>query len=93
MTNIEQRLARIESLLSIGVKDVLSVKEAAAMLGKSESRIRHLVSSRQIPHYRNDAGRITFLKSELETWLLGSHVPTASEISSLAATHIIKKRI
>ncbi|MBD5204977.1 MAG: helix-turn-helix domain-containing protein [Bacteroidales bacterium] len=88
MNRIEKRLERIEALISLTAKEVLSVKEVAALINRSESRIRHLVSKREIPHYKNDMGQVSFLKSEVEAWRLGRKVQTATELDSLAATHI-----
>lgn len=86
--SIEQRLERIETLVALKVKDVLSVKEVAVLIGRSESRIRHLVSQREIPHYKNDMGQVSFLKSEVEAWRLGRKVQTVAELDSSASTHI-----
>lgn len=91
--SIEKRLERIEALLSLSVKDVMSVKEVAAFIGRSETRIRHLVSQREIPHYKNEMGQVSFLKSEIEAWRLGVRVPTMAETESLASTHIAVSRI
>lgn len=91
--SIEQRLERIETLLILSAKEVLSVKEVAALISRSESRVRHLVSQREIPHYKNDKGQVSFRKSEIESWLLGQKIPTAAETYSLASTHIAIGRI
>lgn len=91
--SIEQRLERIENLLAMTSKKVLSVKEVAALIGRSESRIRHLVSQREIPHYKNDKGQVSFLRSEIEEWQLGQRIPTTTETDSLASTYIALKRI
>lgn len=90
--SIEDRLERIEALLSIGVKEVLNVREAAAMLGISADRVRRLTADREIPHYRNATGRLTFLRSELTDWCLATKVPTQAEIESKAATYVALKR-
>ncbi|MBD5138544.1 MAG: helix-turn-helix domain-containing protein [Bacteroides sp.] len=91
--SIEQHLERIEALLAIRTKEVLTVKEVAALLDRSEVRIRALCSQREIPHYKNDRGQVSFLKSEIEEWRLGKKVLTNSEIETQAATYIATKRI
>lgn len=91
--SIEQRLERIESLLSLTAKKVLSVKEVAALIGRSESRIRHLVSQREIPHYKNNKGQVSFLRSEIEEWQLGQRIPTTAETDSMATTYVALNRI
>lgn len=91
--SIEQRLERIEALMSMSVSEVLTVKEVAILIKKSESRVRHMVADRDIPHYKNDKGQISFRKSEIEAWRLGQRVPTNAEVNSQAATHIAISRI
>lgn len=93
MRTIQQSLERIETLLSLRVKEVLSVKEVAALLGKSESRIRHMASGREIPHYKNSQGKLSFLRKEIDDWLLGTKVLTNQELGIQASTRIALKRI
>lgn len=50
-------------------------------------RVRHLVSKRLIPHYKQ-GNRTFFKKSEIEEWQLSDRIPTNAEINSKAATHI-----
>lgn len=91
--SIEHRLERIEALMSMSVTEVLTVKEVAILIKKSESRVRHMVADRDIPHYKNDKGQISFRKSEIEAWRLGQRVPTNAEVNSQAATRIAISRI
>lgn len=83
---VEERLERIERLMLINTKSVLDTREVAMMLNMSESRVRHLVCERNIPHYKQ--GRTTyFKKSEIEEWLLHCRIPTNDEMSKRAATY------
>lgn len=91
--SIEQRLERIEALISMSVSEILTVKEVAILIKKSESRVRHMVADRDIPHYKNDKGQISFRKSEIEAWRLGQRVSTNAEVNGQAATHIAISRI
>lgn len=91
--SIEQLLERIENLLSLNVSEILSVKQVATLFGLSESRVRHLVADRDIPHYKNDRGQVSFVRSEVVAWRLGERVPTNAEIGGRAATHIAISRI
>ena len=84
--NIEQRLARIEFLLTISTKSVFDVSEAAQFLGLSEARVYHLTAANGIPHYKKGRS-VYFKKSELEEWLLESRVMSESELRSKAAVH------
>lgn len=88
---VEERLERIERLVMLGSKTVLDTKEVALMLNLSESRIRHLVSERNIPHYKQ--GRITyFKKSEIEEWQLRHRIPTNDEVKQKAMTYTVTHR-
>ena len=49
---MQEQLDRIEKLVRLNSKEVLDVEEVALMLNVSKSRIYHLVSSRNIPHYK-----------------------------------------
>lgn len=62
---LRDRLDRIEALTLLGAKSVLSVKDVALLLGKSEKTIRNNVSG--MPHYRNGHG-IWFKREEIEAW-------------------------
>ncbi len=84
---IQEQLDRIEGYAAMGAKSVLNVEETALMLGVSKSRVYHLVSSREIPHYKQGKN-VYFKKSEIEDWQLRERIPTNEEISSLAATYV-----
>lgn len=90
--SIEDRLLRIERLVLIGSKDALDTSEVAIMLNLSESRIRHLVSAREIPHYKQ-GNKTFFSKKEIERWMLSRRVPTNAEIGSLATTRIVTSKM
>ena len=87
MTNIVERLQRIETLLATASKEVLNANEAALFLGISTGRLYHLTAERAIPHYKKN-GSLSFRKSELEDWLLGERVDTKEEIEAQARAHI-----
>ncbi len=89
--SVEERLERIERLMVIGTKNVLTTSEVSLILGVSESRIRHLVSNKEIPHYRQ-GNKVFFRKSEIEDWQLAHRIPTNAEISSKATTHIVTSK-
>lgn len=62
---LKERLDRIERLALLGAKSVLTVKDVALLLGKSEKTVRNNVS--KMPHYRNGHG-IWFKRDEIEAW-------------------------
>ncbi|MBR4499832.1 MAG: helix-turn-helix domain-containing protein [Paludibacteraceae bacterium] len=90
--SVEERLERIERLVLIGAKSVLDTEEVALMLGISVSRVRHLTSARDIPHYKQGKS-VFFKKEEIERWQLAQRIPTNDEIRSQAITHVAKSRL
>lgn len=89
--SVEERLERIERLLVLSCKEVFDTKEAAMFLGISETRLYHLVSDKQIPHYKRGASNY-FRKSELEGWMTAQRVKTESELRSEATTRVTFKK-
>jgi excisionase family DNA binding protein len=87
--SIEERLERIERLVVSAFVDVLSTRDVAYLLNLSESRVRHLVSEKKLPHYRSENGRVYFHKDEIQQWQLAHRVPTQKEINSMAVTHTV----
>lgn len=88
--DMQEQLDRIEKLVRLNSKGVLDVEEVALMLNVSKSRIYHLVSSRNIPHYKQGK-KVYFKKSEVEEWQLQDRIPTNAEIDSKASTYIVTK--
>lgn len=55
----------------VGVSFLLSVKQAAAYLGLSESRLRYEVFIKRIPHVK--VGRtVRFTTEQLDSWVLAN---------------------
>lgn len=88
---MQEQLDRIEKFVRLGAKEVLNVEEAAMLLDVSKSRIYHLVSSRDIPYYKQGKN-VYFKKKEIEEWQLQNRIPTNSEIDSKAATYTAIKK-
>lgn len=63
---LSKRLSAIEQMTLLGAKRVLSIKEAAMLMGRSEKTIRNRLS--EIPHYYGPFG-VFFKRNELESWL------------------------
>ena len=62
-------------------KELLGSKEAAAFLGISLEKLYKLSSSGKIPTYSPTHGKIYFLKSELEQWVLSGRRATVKNIN------------
>ena len=84
---LTERLARIESLVVAGAKEVLTIDECAVFTGYSKDYLYRLTSQRRIPFYKPMGGAIYFRKSEIEDWLLQNRQSTEAEISSKATTY------
>jgi hypothetical protein len=84
---ITEQLKRIEQLIMFSSKVALTTSELSIMIGLSVGRIRHLVSERKIPHYKQ-GNKTFFRKSEIENWMLAQKVPTLDEIEVNAATYV-----
>ena len=52
-------------------KEFLTTVECAKLIGRTPGAVRNLVLRRMIP-YRKPAGRLIFLKSEIERWIVQS---------------------
>jgi excisionase family DNA binding protein len=91
MSSLEERLERIEQLLLFQTKKVLNTKDVAMLLGVTESRVRHLTSQKEIPHYRQGS-KIFFNREEVEQWQLQVRVPTLEEIDRQASTYVALHR-
>ena len=84
---LTERLARIESLVVAGAKEVLTIDECAVFTGYLKDYLYRLTSQRRIPFYKPMGGAIYFRKSEIEDWLLQNRQSTEAEISSKATTY------
>ena len=50
------------------MKEYLSTKECAELIGRSSGAVRNLVLRRRIP-FRKPGGRLLFLRAEIEKWI------------------------
>lgn len=62
---LDIRLKRIEEMAALAAKNVISIKEAAILIGRSEKTIRNRLD--EIPHYYGGTG-LVFRRDELEQW-------------------------
>lgn len=84
---LTERLARLESLLLTGTKEVLTLDECSMFTGYSKNHLYRLTSQRVIPFYKPMGGTIYFKKQEIEEWLLQNRQATEAEINSKATTY------
>lgn len=73
-------------------QEVMDVKQAAKYLELSESRVRHLVSSRDIPYFKKrESNRVYFKKSELDGWRAYRPVKTNEDIEIEANKYVLAR--
>lgn len=89
--NLEQRLQRIESLLTFQ-KNVLTFEEGCNYVGITTSHGYKLTSGRLIPHTKPEGKKIFFCRESLEKWLLRNPVKTQEEIDMEASTFVTLNR-
>ena len=85
---IKERFDRLERLSIMAAKNVLTIGEAALLLGLSKNYIYHLTMKKKIPYYKpNNAKMVYFDKNELEAWALTNRRGTAAEAEQKAAAY------
>lgn len=76
-TELSNRLDRIEALTILAAKNVLSVKDAALLTGRTEKSIRNRLP--QIPHYKGPMG-ICISRKDFEEWMLAVRITPVSQL-------------
>lgn len=84
---MDERFDRLETTTLIGVKNTLTVEEAAIYTGYTVKGIYTLTSQKRIPHYKKN-GKLYFNKTELDAWMTERRVLTEREINSKADTYL-----
>ena len=54
--------------MTIEVEEIMTIDQVASLLGRTPAAVRNLTYRRKIP-YRKPAGRLIFLRSEVESWI------------------------
>ena len=86
-------LQEIKQLALLGAKTVLTVNEAAIILGVSVYNVYRKVSEREIPHYKSPGGKIVYFnKPELESWMMQNKVKTSDEIENQAQSYCFRNK-
>jgi excisionase family DNA binding protein len=87
---IEEKLFNIEnsiSKLSISVKSILSVEEAAEFLNMKPSYLYKLTSDKKITFYKPLGKLLYFKKSDLESFLLRNESQNSSDDMPVNENH------
>jgi len=54
--------------MDVELNEIMNIQEVARLLGRTPAAVRNLTYRRKIP-YRKPAGRLAFLRSEIEIWI------------------------
>lgn len=84
---LEERFERLERLSLLAAKKVLTINEAAVLLGLSKGYIYKLTCAKKIPHYKPGAKLLYFDRDELEAWAKRNRINTTSEAEQQAAAY------
>ena len=81
------QLDRIERNSLLAAKTVLTVEDAAILLGLSPSTIYRWTMTKIIPHYKPNGKLVFFNKKELEDWMMRNRGASEEEIMDEAANY------
>ena len=83
-------LQNIKQFTLLGAKKALTMKDVALLTGLSMSYLYKKCSSKEIPHWKSDGGKLTYFdKSEVEAWQLQHRVKTTDELDIEATNYIV----
>lgn len=85
-----QKISKLLETQNLLRKEVLSLTEASAYLGMSESYLYKLTSASSIPFYKPNGKMVYFRRLELEQYLLRNRSTTTVEIQA-GVDSLIKK--
>ncbi|HRB30906.1 MAG TPA: helix-turn-helix domain-containing protein [Ferruginibacter sp.] len=85
-----QKISKLLETQNLLRKEVLSLTEASAYLGMSESYLYKLTSASSIPFYKPNGKMVYFRRLELEQYLLRNRSTTTVEIQA-EVDSLIKK--
>ena len=87
----EQSARHIDGGALIGVKNMLTLTEAARYMGVSKSHLYKLTAHKMIPHYKPTGKMCYFKRADLERWLQGNPVATVGDIEDQANKMLMQK--
>lgn len=86
---INARFDRMEQLVIMNSKEVLTIKDVALLTGFTVGNLYRMTSEKKIPYYKPMNGKIFFKKTEIENWLLQNHISSNRDIESEAANYCL----
>lgn len=95
MNEIKELLVEIVDLLStqnLNEKDILSVEDAAKVLGVSKAHIYRLTQNRELPYFCPAGKKYYFRREDLTNYLTRNRTASTIEIEAQANKFINRKR-
>lgn len=91
LSDIMNKLERIEAITTLSAKKVLNVNDVVLLTGLSKSHIYKLTCYNEIPHYKPNPKLMYFDKSEVEAWMKRNRVNTTEEAEQQALAYVVRK--
>jgi len=91
-TQIQEKLDRIEEILSNQGEQPFSIDEAAAYLHISKSYLYKLTHKRKIAFFKPNGKLVFFKKHDLDAWLFRGRQDSFDEIEVRAEEYLNKKQ-
>lgn len=89
---IKDQLDRIEKIITIAAKQMLTVEDVVLLTGLSKSYLYKMTSANTIPHYKPNGKNIYFDKEEVMNWMKQNRIATIDEIEQKANNYISKNK-
>ena len=87
---LKKELQEIKNLTLLGVKQVVTMEEAALLTGLSVPYLYQLSSAKKVPYHKRQGGNKNYFdKDELYRWLLENRMKSASELETEAANIVV----
>ncbi|HAY34052.1 MAG TPA: helix-turn-helix domain-containing protein [Ignavibacteria bacterium] len=90
ISEIEERLKNIESMLEVQKPKPMTFDTAAEYLGISKSYLYKLTSGGKIPHFKPYGKKIYFEKVSLDKWVYSKPVKGTADIEAEAIKYLSK---
>ena len=89
---ILKKLNRLEKLLSVSVKEILTAEEVELYSGYALSYIYKLTHTNQLPFSKPNNGALFFKKSDVDKYLLKNYNKSVEQLEDEALNYINSKR-
>jgi predicted DNA-binding transcriptional regulator AlpA len=89
---ILKKLDRLEKLLSLSTKEILTAEEAELYSGYTLSYIYKLTHARKIPYSKPNNGAVFFKKSDIDNYRLKNYNKSVDQLENEALNYINSRK-